>query len=197
MPTAAFKLRGASVGEQTVGNIQPQCSSLGINIRERLLGHANEATVTLENTKCTALLDSGSQVSTISQAFYEQHLRHRVPLHSLDEVLKIECADGQLLPYLGYVEAKVNFPGVNVGDLVAVLLVCPLTEYSRQVPVLVVGANILRLVMDRCREREGTQFLQVMKLATPWHLALHGLGTGTYGGVEGDWLGSNVQRPRP
>ena len=66
--------------------------------------------MTLENIKCTALLGSRSQVSTISQAFYEQHLKHRVPLHSLDEALKI---DGQLLPYLGYVDARVSFPGVK------------------------------------------------------------------------------------
>lgn len=56
----------------------------------------------INDVQCAALLDTGSTVSTLSEAFYNQYLSD-VELHSLEEVINIECADGQLMPYLGYV----------------------------------------------------------------------------------------------
>lgn len=56
----------------------------------------------INDVQCTALLDTGATVSTLSEAFYNQYLSD-VELHSLEEVINIECADGQLMPYLGYV----------------------------------------------------------------------------------------------
>lgn len=56
----------------------------------------------INDVQCTALLDTGATVSTLSEAFYNQYLSD-VELHSLEEVINIECADGQLMPLAMYV----------------------------------------------------------------------------------------------
>lgn len=63
---------------------------------------------------CTANIkiageDTGSQVTTIPVSFYNQHFvdQHAIPLCDL---LQVEGAKGQAVPYLGYVEMVVTFP---------------------------------------------------------------------------------------
>lgn len=41
----------------------------------QLVGNCNECSVTVNNIENTALLDTGSCISTISLPFYQQHLR--------------------------------------------------------------------------------------------------------------------------
>ena len=53
------------------------------------------------NVQCKDLLDSGATVSTISEEFYKKQL-YGVELHSIEDAIHIECADGQSMPYLGY-----------------------------------------------------------------------------------------------
>lgn len=162
---STFKHELASVKGRTVGNMQQQSPT---SVRERLVGSANEATVHIEGIQCSALLDTGSTVSTVSQEFYEQHLKANIPMHPVKEMLKIECAGGDFLPYLGYIEAEVGGPDLPVQA--AIFLITPCTDYSSQVPVLL-GTNVLKAVLEQCEARHGKQFLQRMNLSTAWWLA--------------------------
>lgn len=58
------------------------------------------------NTRC--LLDSGSQVTTVTASFSRTHLsEHPIqPFQALD----VEGANGQNVPYLGYVPITLKFP---------------------------------------------------------------------------------------
>jgi hypothetical protein len=67
-----------------------------------LIGKSNEVPVKVFNIATAALLDTGSTVSTISETFYKEHFPE-IPLQSLDFALTVECADGQPLPYSGYI----------------------------------------------------------------------------------------------
>ena len=75
----------------------------------QLVGDSNEVKVILGNTETTALLDSGSCISSVSETFWKDHLSD-VPLEPLNDFVKIECADGNRLKYLGYIrtDLKVN-----------------------------------------------------------------------------------------
>lgn len=86
----------------------------------------------------------------------------------MKDILRIECAGGELLPYSGYVEAEVGAP--DLPTQTAIFLITPLTEYSKLVPILL-GTNVLKLMMNQCRTQGGTQFLQKMAMSTPWWLA--------------------------
>lgn len=77
-----------------------------------------------EEVNC--LLDSGSQITTVPESFYKQHLSEQTikPLHDL---LEVEGANGQLVPYLGYIEMSItlkDFIGtpIDVTTLALVIL---------------------------------------------------------------------------
>ena len=59
--------------------------------------------VRVNGIQTKALLDNGSTVSTVSETFYKSNLSD-LTMHTLEFSLKIECAEGQHLPYLGYIE---------------------------------------------------------------------------------------------
>lgn len=99
-----------------------------------------------------ALLDTGATVSTISQSFYCTHLEGKLDLHQLNEEIDIECADGQLMPYLGYVLIDLATHGLSSVDVLkeSIFLVVPDSNYNKKVPVLI-GTNILYRLLDITR----------------------------------------------
>lgn len=64
--------------------------------------------MTVSGVNCNCLLDTRSQVTTVSTAFYKEHLSEQPsqPFNLLD----VEGANGQFVPYLGYVEVNIGFP---------------------------------------------------------------------------------------
>ena len=69
-----------------------------------VIGPANECEITLNNQVCTALLDTGSTVCTVTESFCNQYLASADKIHALDEILNVEGAGGHKLPYSGFVE---------------------------------------------------------------------------------------------
>ncbi|VDI39633.1 Hypothetical predicted protein [Mytilus galloprovincialis] len=120
----------------------------------RLIGSANEVTVTLNGLTTKALLDTGSTVSTISQEFYERNLQDTT-LKPINNFLNIECADGQPLPYMGYVEADLQLTGSSrFKSYTGLFLVVPNSPYHKTVPLLI-GTNILTTVMEDIKTAHG------------------------------------------
>ena len=73
----------------------------------KFVGDVNEAKITTNNIDTIALLDTGSGVSLVSENVYKDNLFDS-EIEPLKEVLNIECADGQQLPYLGCIEAEIT-----------------------------------------------------------------------------------------
>lgn len=116
--------------------------------------------------KTLALLDTGSTVSTICKQYYDDHLKE-LPLQPLTSLLRIECADGQNLPYLGYIEVDIQIvPGGNTYP--CVFLVIQDSAYHQKVPVLL-GTNILTTIMTDYEQHYGKRYLQTANLTTPWY----------------------------
>ena len=67
----------------------------------RLIGDANESILQVDKFKITALIDSGAQISTITESFVKLL---KVNTKSLKRLLKIEGTGGGQVPYKGYVE---------------------------------------------------------------------------------------------
>lgn len=74
-----------------------------------LLGQINVSMSYLDGAPCLALVDTGSQVTTVSEGFYKEHLSS-CPLQQIDEILKVEGANGQEVPFLGYLQTNISFP---------------------------------------------------------------------------------------
>ena len=73
----------------------------------KLVGQTNEVEVLIDKKPSRALLDTGSCVSLVSESFYEANLSDS-ELMPVGNILNIECADGEGLPYKGYIEAEIG-----------------------------------------------------------------------------------------
>ena len=133
-----------------------------------MVGVANEASIFLDGQLCSALLDTGSTVSTICQGFYDRILPNK-PVEDLDTFLDIEGAGGQSLPYCGAVEVNVKLFR-DAEPRTCMFLIVPDTRYGQKVPVIL-GTNILSEAMDSIKGKYGIQFQQRANLSTAWSLA--------------------------
>lgn len=154
-----------SMGERPLIDLPVCKQSLCKKIPGGLVGECSEAEALVNNIPVRCVLDTGSTVSTVSQKWYDTHLSD-VPIKSLDTILEIECADGQNLPYTGYIEVEIGHENSSSKCL---LLIVPDSRYNEQVPLLL-GTNVLQYFIGQFEEMYGPRFLQTLILKTPWYL---------------------------
>lgn len=108
---------------------------------------------------CDCLLDTGSQVTTFIQSFYNEN-PYDQPIYSLNYLLEVEGANGQNVPYLGYIELTITFPkdfvGIDTEILTLALLVPDLTSTSQ--PLVLIGTNSLDNLYKDFSQQETRYF---------------------------------------
>ena len=132
----------------------------------KLVGPSNITSLFVNNIPCQALLDSGSQVCTITDAFYQT-----LPNVGLPEPVKLSIsgADGNTIPHLGMVFISLHFLDQEFRRVPT--LVVPTTSYRNQVPLLI-GTNVIRATKTIFQQSHGADFLQVLRDQSPrWHAA--------------------------
>lgn len=142
---------------------EPSGSNGRVNgdLPDGLIGPRCALTVLIEGVQCESILDTGSQVTTISENFHSAFLSS-LPLKPIDCLLEIEGAGGQTVPYLGYVEANLTFPRTVTGtevELTVLALIVPECHFSSVTPLLV-GTNVLNRLYQHAVEHEGPRFLK-------------------------------------
>ena len=131
-----------------------------------LVGPANETEIILNGRKVNSLLDSGSQVTSVSESYYREHLSE-YPLQPVDVPgLLLQPARGGSMPYLGMIITSLKVPHLT-STFQAKVVVVPDTEYHYSTPALV-GTGIIRRSRDECRQENGNQYLHRMKLPSSW-----------------------------
>lgn len=116
-----------------------------------LVGPRCTALLVIDGTPCECLLDSGSQVTTVSESFYNSYLQSHSIL-SLDDLLEIEGAGGQVVAYLGYLHLSIEFPEEIAGrtaEVRTLALVVPDCKTNSEIPALV-GTNTLDALYKVC-----------------------------------------------
>ena len=131
-----------------------------------LVGPTNEIEIILNGKKVNSLLDSGSQVTSVSESYYREHLS-QYPLQPVDVPgLRLQPAGGGFMPYLGMIITSLKVPHLT-STFQAKVVVVPDTEYHYSTPALV-GTGIIRRSRDECRQENGNNYLQRMKLPSSW-----------------------------
>ena len=102
-----------------------------LDLLYRLVGEINESTVLVEGQRVRALIDSGSQLSSISLAWLKK-LKLNLQLHS---VLQIEGSGGLNVPYLGYVETHLRVPEVKAFDTDVLLIIVHGSVHTMHTPI--------------------------------------------------------------
>lgn len=122
-----------------------------VSVPKGLVGNKVTAHVKMAGHPTPCLLDSGSQVTTIPLSFHAQFLTDH-PIKPLT-LLEIEGANGQKVPYLGYVEVCVTFPPDFVGkdvDVSTLALVVP--NHGGHTDQVLIGTNTLDILYcDYCQ----------------------------------------------
>uniref|UniRef100_A0A3B3QR63 Gypsy retrotransposon integrase-like protein 1 n=1 Tax=Paramormyrops kingsleyae TaxID=1676925 RepID=A0A3B3QR63_9TELE len=119
-----------------------------------LVGSRSLVRLTVGRIQHECLIDSGSQVTTISRSFYDAHLASH-PIRPIDNLLEVEGAAGQRVPYIGYIEIDIHFPETFTGrpkSIIVLALIVPNSITSAQVSVLI-GTNALDILYEGFDER--------------------------------------------
>nr|XP_020453624.1 uncharacterized protein LOC109958967 [Monopterus albus] len=125
----------------------------------KLVGTKTTAQVTIVGRSTGCLLDTGSQVTTVPQSFYEQYLSD-LPIHPLNDLLDVEGANGQSVPYLGYIELGITFSEDFVGaevEVYTLALVIPHLRTATHEQVLI-GTNTLDVLYKDFQTSEDPSF---------------------------------------
>ena len=127
----------------------------------RLIGPANEATIIIEGQEFKALIDSGSQLSTISESLVTAL---ELPVHKLNTLIEAEVSGGGTIPYVGYVEARLKIPGIKVMNKDSLFMVSNNSPYMERVPIQL-GTLHIREAISCATDTE------MNNLATAWKTA--------------------------
>ena len=98
----------------------------------RLVGEVNETTVLVEGQEARALIDYGSQLSSISLAWVK---KLNLKPQQLWCILQIEGSGGLDVIYLGYVETHLGIPEIKAFDTDVLLLVVPDSVHTMHTPI--------------------------------------------------------------
>ncbi len=112
----------------------------------QLVGDSNEVDILANGHECTALLDTGSMITTVCEDFYERILKKDCEMQSLDTILTIQSAGGHDLPYHGVVEVPIKASANEESeDFVVPVLVVGDTAYNKEVP-FIIGTNVISAI---------------------------------------------------
>ena len=64
----------------------------------------------IEGESYLALIDSGAQLLALPESLVT---KLNLKIHKLDMLIEAEATGGSLVPYSGYVEAKLSIPGIK------------------------------------------------------------------------------------
>lgn len=106
-----------------------------------MIGRANESAITFCGVETKARLDSGSQVTTVSEHLFDS-LNPKPPTAEIEELV-LKGPDGRSISYLKCIVVTIAaglFPDKEVD---ALALVVPTTAYHAEVPI-VIGTNAMR-----------------------------------------------------
>ena len=151
----------------------------GSQLVMRAVGACPEVTLhigTANDVRC--LLDTGAQVSTLTETFFREHLGHEM-LIDVSRFINIKGAQGLDIPYCGYVELTVGVLGRTFSNMGFLVVKDPpdssVGSRKRLVPG-VIGSNVLRDIkraleaevngnfQDALKECDGQEWASVLAL---------------------------------
>ena len=144
---------------------------------EKAVGECQVATVRLGGVDVPCLLDSGSEVSTITEEFFNEHFRPQgKTLLPTGDWLKLTAANGLEIPYVGYLELDVEALGVMIPQRRILVVKSPASQEARQRKKITPGLirmNIITQLHESCRntkteiDPEWSEVLKIVSCTKP------------------------------
>ena len=127
----------------------------------RLIGPAIEAVIIVEGQEFLALIDSGVQLSTMSEALVQAL---KLSVHNLNTLIEAEVSGGNTIPYVGYVETRLQIPSIQAMNKDSLFMVSNNSSYMDQVPIQL-GTLHIREAMKVTTQDELAKLSIVWKMA--------------------------------
>lgn len=135
---------------------QPKIKNATIQLPKGLVGSKCSAVVQIAGQNYPCLLDTGSQVTTIPVSFYNQSLSDHL-VKPLYDLLQVEGATGQSVPYLGYVEMTIGFHKEFLGEEFDVPTLALIVR-DGHLEGLLIGMNTLEPLYERYTSSDISNF---------------------------------------
>ena len=136
-----------------------------------LVGEPRTTQIRVDCYPCMGLLDSGSQVTCVAEYVLRKYLptKELLPLRDL----VVTGAGGQDVPYLGYVNLDISVDRKETGLNVTESTLALVTPGGDDQSMVIIGTNtsLVDRLLQRCREKGGTRFLQTLKVSSAWSSA--------------------------
>ena len=117
------------------------------------IGPANEAKIVVEGQEFPALIDSGAQLSTMSELLVQVL---KLPIHKLNTLIEAEVSGGGTVAYVGYVEAKLKIPGIQAMDKDSLFMVSNNSPYANRVPIQLGMLHIRKAIQLATKDEMNT-----------------------------------------
>lgn len=115
-PHTRFKLTATCFSTWTLGRQRDEQRQL-----PGIIGDTTEVEIKINGITTSALLDTGSTVSTICESFYYENFPD-IEIQNIEDAFELKCADGSNLHYKGAVKLEVISDGL--GDEREYICVC-------------------------------------------------------------------------
>ena len=115
----------------------------------RFIGPANKGTIIVERQKFPALIDSRVPLSTMLESLVQAL---KLPIHKLNTLIEAEVSGGGIVPYVGYVEARLKVPGIQAMDRDSLFMVTNNSQYMDRVPIQLGTLHIREAIQLATRE---------------------------------------------
>ena len=139
--------------------------SKGGSLLSRLVGKCPVVDVCLGGAEVTCLLDTGAQVSTLTESFYRENLSDLSSLEDVSQFIKISAANGLEIPYLGYVELDMQALGRTFPRMGFLIVKdpknTPIAQRKKEVPG-VIGCNVLNLMHTKLYSDLGQSYMSTI-----------------------------------
>ena len=99
-----------------------------------------------------SLIDSGAQLSALPESLVE---KLKLKVHNLNTIIEAKATGGSLVPYTGYVEARLSIPGIKAMNQNSLLTVVKDTNYTNRVPLQLGTLHINQALAVVTREEHG------------------------------------------
>lgn len=114
------------------------------SILDKVIGTCPESFIKLNNVNIRCLLDTGAQVSTLTESCFKKYFAHGVDLVDVSNILSVSGTQGLSVPLVGYAELDVQVFDQNFSKLGFLVVKdpqdTPMADRKKAVPG-VVGSN--------------------------------------------------------
>ncbi|KAK3107286.1 hypothetical protein FSP39_011149 [Pinctada imbricata] len=127
------------------------------NVVKKMVANSPILSVKIKDTVVQCILDTGSVVSTITESFYNKHLKSKFEMHPEQNWLRLRAANGLEIPYVGYIESDVYIPSVDktVKERGILIIRDPPGRSRNETTPGLIGMNIIAQCSDILKTQIG------------------------------------------